>query len=132
MTAGRPTKPTAQKVVQGNPGKRRLNEGEVKPAPAVSLQPPWWLMPAGRRVWRDLAPLTFELGLLTEADVELFGHACAQLAIARVDPHNHKALDAANKILARFGFTPSDRAKLSVKPQTKDPFEDFLTGKKAL
>ena len=93
--------------------------------------PPKWLKAGGRRVWEELTPQVHGQGLLTELDVELFGHACAQLAVARRSAKNQKALDVANRILARFGFTPSDRAKLNVKPKTADPFEDFLSGKKA-
>jgi phage terminase small subunit len=127
MTAGRPRKPTALKLLQGNPGKRRLNESEPMP-PAASLEAPHWLKAAGRRVWEELAPPVQAEGLLTVLDVELFAHACVQLAAARRSTRDKKSLDVANRILARFGFTPSDRARLNVNPRPPDPFEDFLDG----
>lgn len=127
MTAGRPRKPTPLHAVQGTYRRDRHGDGGPEAAPA-SLKPPRWLHADGRRVWRDLAPKAHALGLLTEMDVELFAHACAHLAVARRQGSDSiKALDMANKILARFGFTPSDRAKLRVTPKNEDPFEDFLT-----
>ena len=133
MKTGRPTKPTRLKVLQGNPGKRPLNKSEPQPGDA-KLKPPKWLGHEGRMFWREYAPKVQALGLLTELDVEEFAQAAALSAVARratPGSRDHiQAVEAAGRILARFGFTPSDRAKLSVTPKTEDPFEQFL-GKKA-
>ncbi len=123
-------KPTALKVIQGNPGHRPLPENEPEPV-SWDGEAPAWVKAAGRKVWDELAPRMRENGRLTEMDVELFGHACANLAVARRAPKNIRNLEIANKILARFGMTPSDRAKISVKPPSDDPFDQFLSGRKA-
>ena len=38
---GRPPKPTYLKVLEGNPGKRPLNENEPKPKPSAPKCPAW-------------------------------------------------------------------------------------------
>ena len=131
MSAGRPMKPTALKVVEGNPGKRPLNEAEPETVPA-SGDPPAWLQENGRKVWEELAPVALEMGVLTKADEELFAHACALLYVGRaVQGQASKELEMANKILARFGFTPSDRAKISVAPKKEDPLGAYLKGRRS-
>ncbi len=128
---GRKPKPTALKILQGS-RRVKANAGEPKPS-AASLTPPKWMAREGRKVWRELAPPLHALGLLTELDVEMFAHACALVAVARTLPPGSKdhlrVVAAANKILSGFGFTPSDRASLSVSPVVKDKFADFLDGK---
>jgi hypothetical protein len=133
-STGRPPKPTRLKVLQGNPGHRALNTSEPQPD-AADLNPPRWLKASGRRVWREYAPKLQGLGLLTQMDVETFAQACALSAEARVlkpgSADHIRAVEAAGRILARFGFTPSDRARLSVTKPASDPFSDFLSRKQA-
>ena len=83
---------------------------------------------AGRRVWDELAPVVHANGCLTEMDVEMFSHACKRFAIARrrSGREGDRALELANGIVARFGMTPADRAKIGVKPPSDDPFAKFL------
>ncbi len=81
MPAGRPPKPTALKMLHGNPGRRPLNDKEPKPArgerpPAA----PSWLDTAARNVWRRLAPELHRLGLLTGLDRDLLALYCVELA----------------------------------------------------
>ena len=101
----------------------------------AGLEPPKWLGREGKAVWREYAPKLHTLGLLTELDVELFAQACALAAVARAllpgSADHMKVVDAAGRILGRFGFTPSERTKISVTPKTEDSFEKFLSGKKA-
>lgn len=124
--------PTALKILRGNPGKRALTKREPHPGVAP-LNPPKWLGREGCIVWREYAPKLYALGLLTELDVELFAQACALAATARTllpgSSDHIKAVESASRILARFGFTPSDRTKISVTPKTEDPFEKFLADK---
>ena len=131
--AGHPTKPTALKVLQGNPGRRPLNQHEPQPA-AAKLKPPRWLGHEGRKVWREYASKVHALGLLTELDIEMFAQGCALAAEARIlrpaSADHLKAVGEMGRILGRFGFTPSDRTKLSIAPKKEDPFEEFL-GRKA-
>lgn len=129
MTAGRPRKPTKLHAVQGTYRSDRHGTNEPDP-PVASLKPPAWLDADGRKVWRDLAPGFIEMGVLTEVDVEAFAHACSKLATARREQSTYsKAFDQANQVLARFGWTPSDRAKVSVQPKKTDTFADKFLGK---
>lgn len=60
--AGRKTKPTAVKKLEGNPGKRKLNKNEPVPAkgmPACSD----WLMPEAKKEWKRLAELMNQMGI---------------------------------------------------------------------
>ena len=51
MHAGRKPKPTAVKILEGNPGKRKLNEHE--PQPQRKAPPcPKWLEPEAKKEWR--------------------------------------------------------------------------------
>lgn len=75
---GRKKKPTALKLVQGNPGKKALPAAEPKPKPVEAKRAP---VPRGltkeaKRVWRDLAPKLDALGLLTELDVRAMIRYC--------------------------------------------------------
>lgn len=78
--AGRPPKPTALKVVAGNPGKRALNHQEPDPTYLQDLSAPDWLsrVPGAVEVWDELAPKLRAAKLLTEVDVQ----ALAQLAVS--------------------------------------------------
>lgn len=79
---GRPRKPTALKVLEGNPGKRPLPQNEPKPAPVVNIpKPPPWLNSDGKKAWKRLAPELQRLGLLTVVDMEAFAAACQSYGI---------------------------------------------------
>lgn len=65
---GRKPKPTHLKLVTGNPGKRRLNPAEPRPASAAAPMPPAELSEEARTEWRRVARLLHRLGLLTGAD----------------------------------------------------------------
>ena len=129
--SGPPPKPTALRILHGS-RKGEKNKSEPMPSSA-SLEPPKWLEREGRMVWREYAPKLYTLGLLTELDVEMFAQACALAAVARKllpgSGEHIKTVDAAGRILGRFGFTPSERTKISVTPKKDDPFEDFLSKK---
>lgn len=66
MPGGRPPKPTALKVLQGNPGKRPLNRAEPQFA-ADRLTCPRWLGMQAKREWRRLVK-AMPAGLATEGD----------------------------------------------------------------
>lgn len=76
---GRKPTPTALKVLEGNPGKRKLNDREPKPekkAPAC----PKWLEPEAKKEWRRLAKKMEALGILTEVDMAAFAGYCQAYA----------------------------------------------------
>ena len=51
---GRKPKPTAVKVLEGNPGKRSLNTGEPKPEKKAPRCPAW-LEDEAKKEWRRMA-----------------------------------------------------------------------------
>ena len=79
MRAGRKPKPTAIKVLEGNPGKRKLNENEPKPAKKAPPCPKW-LEPEAKKEWRRLAKALEAMGVLTEADMAAFAGYCQSYA----------------------------------------------------
>ena len=52
-TRGRKPKPTALKALEGNPGKRPLNEHEPVP-PKATLRCPAWLEAEAKKEWKRL------------------------------------------------------------------------------
>ena len=76
---GRKPKPTALKVLEGNPGKRPLNLYE--PAPEGKLpECPAWLEEEAKAEWERLAVPMHNLGLLTELDMAAFAAYCQAYA----------------------------------------------------
>lgn len=147
--AGRPPKPTALKLLQGTARPDRMNAGEPQPAPSSADAPARLLRFANALAfWEEHAPKLLALGLLTELDREELTTACeqhevyvkTQVIIMRapsgkralaVRPINHDALASRDRILARFGFDPSSRAKISVKPKEEvDAFEALMLRKR--
>lgn len=141
MKPGRPKTPSALNDLRGNPGKRARNTEEPRPAPASSLEAPGWLDREARDVWNELAPELARINLLSVIDVSVLAGGCRWWAIYRKadralrrglvattkangsQPVPHlkiaaTAFDKAMDIFARFGITPSERAKLQV-PQPK-------------
>jgi hypothetical protein len=58
-------KPTALRILQGNPGKKALNKRE--PKPRVCIPPcPRHLTPRAKSHWKAVAPKLARIGLLTE------------------------------------------------------------------
>ena len=78
-TRGRKPTPTAIKELEGNPGKRKLNENEPKPekkAPSC----PKWLDKEARKEWHRLAKKMEAIGILTEVDMAAFAAYCQSYA----------------------------------------------------
>lgn len=131
---GRPPKPHHLKVIEGNPGKRRLTE-PVKPPPSRP-RCPGWLSPYAKTAWRRLVPILDAMGVLTSADTETMAGLCEAVSrfrkatetIAKSDvlvkgqkgeavknPAIQIQRDATRDIAtfsAMFGLSPSDRVRL--------------------
>lgn len=76
---GRKPTPTAIKKLEGNPGKRPLNDKEPKPerkAPPC----PKWLDKEAKREWKRLASKMEMMGVLTEVDMAAFAGYCQSYA----------------------------------------------------
>ena len=151
---GRKPKPTALKRLEGNPGKRPLNEMEPVP-PTVPLQCPKHLLPEAKKEWKRLAPILMSMGLLTAADAVPFEGYCTAYARwleaqeeitrhgsiykdneGRIRPNPYIAI--ANQQMreiksfaAEFGLTPSNRSAMianvmTAMKQNVDPMEAIL------
>lgn len=133
---GRKPKPTALKKLEGNPGKRPLNE--LEPMPAITmLRCPNWLESEARKEWRRLAPLLISAGILTAADAVTFAGYCQAYArwreaeeqisklgmiykdkvTGKIHPNPYIAISRAaftevKSMAAEFGLTPATRTAI--------------------
>ena len=151
--SGRRPKPTALKVLQGNPGQRKLNEAEPKP-PVGEVVPPAATSKAALVIWERLAPVAKAMGTLTTADVWAFKTLCELQASMDMasrakdaeefapftvsDDYNgapkmglHGALGLELKYAPvirpyyeKFGLEPVGRARISV-PKSAQPADDW-------
>ncbi len=72
---GRKPKPTAIKLLEGNPGKRSLNTGEPQPNKKAPRCPSW-LEDEAKKEWKRMAKQLEHLGILTEIDMAAFAGYC--------------------------------------------------------
>jgi P27 family predicted phage terminase small subunit len=148
-------KPLPSNVVQlrGNPGKRRPNDAEPRPAPAVPSCPAC-LGDEARKEWKRLARELGDLGLLTRIDRGMLAaycqaHALWVEAVSSLERYGtmvkspngfpmqspyvavaNKQVDLMGRIAAEFGMTPSSRTRIRVGERPpEDPFEAFLQGR---
>lgn len=151
-------KPTALKVLQGNPGKRQLNDSEPTFEKTDEiLKPPSYLSTYAKKEWKRIAPMLIKNNLLTDADITTLAAYCqayhrwieAEKAIriygmvCKTDKGNiiqrpevgiaNKAMSEMVKYGKEFGLTPSSRSQLHIeKPEeAEDPFMTFLKGGKS-
>jgi P27 family predicted phage terminase small subunit len=145
-------KPLPSNVVRlrGNPGKRKLNDAEPRPAARTPPCPPC-LGEEARKEWQRLSKELAALGLLTGLDRNLLAAYCqahamwteAVASIARYgtmvkSPNGYpmqspyvavanKQVDIMVRIAAELGMTPSSRTRIRVGDRApEDPFETFL------
>src|SRR5262245_31110780 len=74
---GPPPKPTKLKLLEGNPGKRRLNRQEPDPPPLVDLAPPDHLDAIACDEWARVVPELTRVKLLTVVDRAALAAYCA-------------------------------------------------------
>lgn len=72
---GRKPKPTALKLLEGNPGKRELNQFEPKPTNGLPICPDW-LTDDAKEEWERLASVMNKMGILSEVDQSAFAVYC--------------------------------------------------------
>ena len=149
---GRKPKPTALKVIQGNPGKRPLPKNEPKPATTKRTPPaPVYLPDDAKAEWRRVAKELHGMGLLTRVDTDALAAYCQVFArwveaerklatdgmvtiTSNGNPIQNPWLSIANramtemrKWLIEFGMTPSSRARVKVaSTEEADPFAEFM------
>ena len=74
-------KPTAMKILEGNPGKQKLNKAEPKPpVPRALPKPPSRLLREAKKEWNRLAPVLVGMDVLTEIDLAAFAELCQNYA----------------------------------------------------
>lgn len=143
-------KPTAIKILEGNRGKRNLDNAEPS-YKALSSTPPDWLDCAALAEWKRLEPLLRANALLTEADYAAFSLYCQAYSdyqrltkLIREEGETvpdkfgsmkkHPALSAKAQaystlveMLKQFGFSPNARQRIS-SSATNDTPSDELEG----
>ena len=150
--AGRRPKPTALKILEGNPGHRPLNTQE--PLPTSGIPPmPEGLSKKAKREWEKVVPLLTSMKVLTEADGEALSRYCEACALAKeanqeIDKYGltvqgatglkknpavavyMEAVRTMRAFMSEFGMTPASRSRLKVSgPAEPDPFEQYLARK---
>jgi phage terminase small subunit len=114
-------KPTALKLLQGNPGKRKLNDQE--PKPVVGAVAPKYVQdsPVLLAEWNRHAPRLTKLKLLTEIDDDALATLCVlELRFKELvaEEGSTSALSFLSKekraLWSRFGMTPADRSRVKV------------------
>jgi len=134
--AGRRNKPTQQKNLGGNPGKRSPNKAEPKPKVSGVPNPPAYLGRFGTALWKDYAPKLVTLGILSEIDTrawEVLCHAYGRMRQAAADVKRHgrvytkdgvvrmrpevrieaEARKEFRQYCAEFGLTPASRSRVA-------------------
>jgi P27 family predicted phage terminase small subunit len=147
---GRKPKPTAQKELAGNPGKRALNKDEPEVIRLTSADPPSWLNKVGREAWKWYAPRLIQARTLGDVDLhnlEAFCAAYSRWRLAELDikkngitvrkfgggRQKNPAATIANEALkqmatfgAALGLDPSSRSRIKVPGgQGKNPFKEL-------
>lgn len=74
--AGRKPKPTELKVLQGNPGKRKLEKNAPKAPPIEDSTPPAFLDKLAKEEWERVIPGLLKIGVITQADVMILAGYC--------------------------------------------------------
>ena len=150
MVVGRKPKPTALKILNGNPGHKPLNKREPQPRQTVP-RCPGHLDEVAKREWRRVIREVRGMGMITALDRVGLAVYCVlwsrwvtaeeQLAktglIIKTTTGNviqNPLLGVANRAQAElrkwvveYGLTPSSRSRISVPEQTtEDEFTMFL------
>lgn len=151
---GRKPKPTGLKVLEGNPGKRKLNDREPKPNKTAPTCPRW-LEDEAKKEWKRLAKKMEAIGILTEVDMAAFAGYCQAYARWKeaeeylsahgatvVTPNGYVQqvpqvsiaqtyLKLMGKYASEFGLTPASRSRLiaDAKPEAPvDEMDELLRG----
>ena len=134
--AGRRKKPTQQKNLAGNPGKRASNKAEPKPRVSGVPKSPAYLGRYGKALWNDYAPKLVKLGILSEIDTrawEALCHAYDRMREAGTDVKKHGRVYTKDDVVrmrpevrieaearkefrqycAEFGLTPASRSRVA-------------------
>ena len=145
---GRKPKPTLLKTLEGNPGKRPLNDREPVPPDGIPDCPDF-LTDEARAEWFRTAKVLKEMQLLTLADRAALAAYCTAYgrwveAEKQVQKYGtivkspnkgfpmkspyltvaDQALESMRKLMVEFGLTPSSRSRIKV-PGNRDATDEF-------
>ena len=138
---GRPPKPTAIRAAEGNPGKRKLNRGELRQL-VEAPKMPRDLSPVAKKEWRRLAKVFLERGIIRPEDQDQLANLCETIATLKearaelrkkkrgrliqkgqVNPLIYLIRDhvrMVNRLGAEFGLSPAARTRLTYDEQASD------------
>ncbi|MCB2136637.1 MAG: phage terminase small subunit P27 family [Rhodobacteraceae bacterium] len=144
---GRKPKPTALKLIDGNPGKRPIRGQEPRP-PATLPTCPAHLLPTAKTEWKRLARVLNGIGLLTQIDRTVLAAYCqaygrwveAERKLADTPPLlktpagyvqaspwitiANRQIELMTRLMAELGLTPSARSRLAIRiPTGPRPWE---------
>ncbi len=126
----RHAKPTALKVLAGNPGKRPLPTDEPHFSNADEL-PPEWLNECAKKLWLVYSEQLNANGMLNTTNREFLGAYC-QLTAAFIleqesgEPPCLKKLQQMRLMAREFGFTPSSQASITAPAKAEVDEKDRL------
>jgi P27 family predicted phage terminase small subunit len=155
MTSGPAPKPTAIKRLEGNPGKRPLNEHE--PEPTRGCTPPAWLPTGALAEWDRVYPELDALGLATVVDqaalacwcvaVDMLERATLRLiptkknptpevqvtdkgyeCVSGVELMRRQAMKDIRAFCQEFGFSPASRSRISVEKSETSKLDALMGG----
>lgn len=140
----RKPKPTALRLIEGNPSRRPFNKNEPKPAPAIQ-RCPRHLNAAAKAEWKRIGRTLHKLGLLTEIDrpqLALYCQAWGRWVEAEDALKKHgtivkapntgwpmsspylavanKAMEQMQRALSEFGMSPASRARVQAAGVSSD------------
>lgn len=130
-------KPTSIRILEGNPGKRRINHNEPKP---LDIPPdcPRHLDKVAKREWKRLVPVLQRMRVLTEADQIALANLCQtystmiqaqeQLSKSGILYKTksgyiqqspllgivNSSIEIINRLSREFGLTPASRSRIEV------------------
>lgn len=133
---GRKPKPTAKKLLAGNPGKRAINKAEPEFSKITNVDPPEWLSDRAAQMWRMVVPELLRENVVAITDLHNVEAFCvaydnwrmAQASVAKNGivvtgaqggPIKNPALTAANETMRQIvtfgsmlGLDPASRTRL--------------------
>jgi len=146
MKSGPAPKPTALKLIEGNPGRRQIEPGEARPKVSAPNCPDH-LNLAAKAEWHRIIPLLLKNYLVTELDTAALALYCqswgrwaeAEQKIAEARERGgdgmlikapsgypiqnpylaiaNRAMEDCHKYLQQFGLSPSARTRVQASPQ---------------
>lgn len=144
---GRKPKPTAKKLLAGNPGKRALNKAEPEFSKITNVDPPEWLSDRASQMWRMVVPELLRENVVAITDLHNVEAFCVAydnwrmaqesvqqhgivVAGAQGGPIKNPALTAANETMRQIvtfgsmlGLDPASRTRLVGGNKEKDTNE---------